>query len=108
MRLPLAALTALATLALAASAAAAPVMDAISTTRKTVGPTNGAQPGPASIVPTGGYYISPILPAGLTATACAKGGGTVLHKATGDVCQSKAPINAATKAPAKKEEAKKE
>ncbi len=99
MRLPLAVLTAVATLAVAASASAA--NSATST-------APGGQPIPAAITPAGGYYITPIAPAGFTATVCANGGGAVLHRAGGDVCQSKGPINAATKAPAKRDEAKKE
>ena len=106
MRLPLAALATLAILALAASALAdPPAMQEVSTTRKAVGATTGgagvavtsystggSSGRAASITPVGGYYIAPVLPAGLTATACVKGGGAVLHKAGGDVCQSKAPI----------------
>ena len=54
---------------------------------------------------------------GVATASCLKGGGAVVTKADGKYCQTKAPAtatggvllpNAATKAPAKKEEAKKE
>ena len=52
----------------------------------TVSPTT-----PPALQPQGGYFITPILPAGFTAAACVKGGGAVLHQAGGDVCRTKAP-----------------
>ena len=41
--------------------------------------------------PVGGYYLTPVGPLGITASACALNGGVVLHKANSQFCQTAAP-----------------